>query len=209
MVAMSRPDPAPKRGRPRDEDAERRLLSAALEVYGERGWYGLTANEVIRRANVGKTTFYMRWSNVGDLLYQAFDEVLLPMRTEDSSATDIRDLLLTQGRLMAGLYLAPARVAFVRAMAESEVGPPAVRRVRDEVFMKVVRHTRTRVSAAISAHDLPHGMSATNLLELFEGAIFMHFTSGLGPDVRPSADEVEAYVEQLTDQILTLVKVDA
>ena len=39
------------RGRPADPDIERRVIAAALSVYGEVGWAGFTLDRVARRAH--------------------------------------------------------------------------------------------------------------------------------------------------------------
>jgi AcrR family transcriptional regulator len=63
--------PSGLRGRPRDPEREQRVLVAAIEEYSERGWAGLTMDGVARRAGVGKSTIYLRWTNKEDLLAAA------------------------------------------------------------------------------------------------------------------------------------------
>lgn len=66
-------DPTPRRrGRPRDPDRETRILEATIAEYAERGWSGLTMDAVARRARVGKSTIYLRWSDREGLLVDAF-----------------------------------------------------------------------------------------------------------------------------------------
>ena len=72
------------RGRPRDPERERRVLVAAIEEYAERGWAGLTMDGVAKRAGVGKSTIYLRWTNKEDLLaaaVQTMAEGLQPIDT--------------------------------------------------------------------------------------------------------------------------------
>lgn len=59
------------RGRPRTPGAEERILDAALAEYGEHGWSGFTMDAVARRARVGKSTVYLRWSDKDALLTDA------------------------------------------------------------------------------------------------------------------------------------------
>lgn len=63
--------PASPRGRPRDPEREARVLVAAIEEYSERGWAGLTMDGVAKRAGVGKSTIYLRWSNKEELVAAA------------------------------------------------------------------------------------------------------------------------------------------
>ena len=74
----------PPRGRPRDPERERRVLQAAIEEYSERGWAGLTMDGVAKRAGVGKSTIYLRWTNKEDLLAAAvlgLAEEVVPLDT--------------------------------------------------------------------------------------------------------------------------------
>jgi len=59
------------RGRPRTPGAEDKILGAALDEYGERGWAGFTMDGVARRAGVGKSTVYLRWPDKDALLTDA------------------------------------------------------------------------------------------------------------------------------------------
>ncbi len=58
-------------GRPRDPELEARALEATLTVFGEKGWTGLTIEEVSSRARVGKSSIYLRWKDKETLLAAA------------------------------------------------------------------------------------------------------------------------------------------
>lgn len=60
------------------------MLVAAIEEYSERGWAGLTMDGVAKRAGVGKSTIYLRWSNKEDLLAAAIQGMstgMIPLDT--------------------------------------------------------------------------------------------------------------------------------
>src|SRR5262245_47176042 len=59
------------RGRPRTPGAEKKIIDAALDEYGEHGWSGFTMDGVARRAGVGKSTVYLRWQDKDSLLTEA------------------------------------------------------------------------------------------------------------------------------------------
>jgi len=59
------------RGRPRTPGAEEKILTAALDEYGQRGWSGFTMDAVARRAGVSKSTVYLRWADKDALLTDA------------------------------------------------------------------------------------------------------------------------------------------
>lgn len=67
---MDRPDSRPA-GRPRDADADDRIIDAALAEYAAHGHAGYSLNGVARRAGVGKSSIYLRWADKESLLVDA------------------------------------------------------------------------------------------------------------------------------------------
>lgn len=67
---MDRPESRPA-GRPRDADADDRIIDAALAEYAAHGHAGYSLNGVARRAGVGKSSIYLRWSDKESLLVDA------------------------------------------------------------------------------------------------------------------------------------------
>lgn len=67
---MDRPDSRPA-GRPRDADADDRIIDAALAEYAAHGRAGYSLNGVARRAGVGKSSIYLRWADKESLLVDA------------------------------------------------------------------------------------------------------------------------------------------
>ncbi|OMI38995.1 putative TetR family transcriptional regulator [Streptomyces sparsogenes DSM 40356] len=57
-----------RRGRPRSENADVRILEAAHELLVERGYDRFAIDEVAARAAVAKTTLYRRWPTKDHLL---------------------------------------------------------------------------------------------------------------------------------------------
>lgn len=85
MTSEGRTAGAP-RGRPRDPERERRVLVAAIEEYSERGWAGLTMDGVAKRAGVGKSTIYLRWTNKEDLLAAAVQGLAADVEPVDNGS---------------------------------------------------------------------------------------------------------------------------
>lgn len=55
-------------GRPRSEQADRAIMTAALDLFAESGPAGLCIEQVAARAGVGKATIYRRWPGKEDML---------------------------------------------------------------------------------------------------------------------------------------------
>ncbi|WP_116948214.1 TetR/AcrR family transcriptional regulator [Jiangella endophytica] len=80
---MSRTEP--RRGRPRDPEADRRIREAAAGLLLERGIDGMTVDAVAERAGVGKATLYRRWSGKDELVLAAAEALFaLEVRVPDT-----------------------------------------------------------------------------------------------------------------------------
>lgn len=64
-----------KRGRPRDPEADSRILTAAADLILRFGYERMTVDAVAARAQVGKATVYRRWAKKEDLAVAAMGEL--------------------------------------------------------------------------------------------------------------------------------------
>jgi AcrR family transcriptional regulator len=69
--ASRRAPQARRPGRPRSEQADQAILSAALELFAECGPDALCIEQVAAKAGVGKATIYRRWPGKEDMLVDA------------------------------------------------------------------------------------------------------------------------------------------
>lgn len=78
-------------GRPRDADADRRILRACVELLTEVGAEATTMSAVIQRSGVARATVYRRWPNRESLLIAALRELKGrgPVPFSGDLATDI------------------------------------------------------------------------------------------------------------------------
>jgi AcrR family transcriptional regulator len=85
----------PRRGRPRDPDAEPRIRRYAVQLLLERGFDGMTVDDVAEAAGVGKATIYRRWASkellANDAMAQMFD-IEIPDADTGSIAGDLQQV---------------------------------------------------------------------------------------------------------------------
>ncbi|HEU4945617.1 MAG TPA: TetR/AcrR family transcriptional regulator [Kribbella sp.] len=85
----------PRRGRPRDPEAEPRIRRYAVQLLLERGFDGMTVDDVAEAAGVGKATIYRRWASkeqlANDAMAQLFD-IEIPDADTGSMAGDLRQV---------------------------------------------------------------------------------------------------------------------
>ena len=75
---------ATRRGRPRDEAVDQRVLSAAWGLLHAGGYAALNVDDVAERAGVAKTTLYRRWPTKDHLAIAAAAQVLGEVPIPDS-----------------------------------------------------------------------------------------------------------------------------
>lgn len=67
---------SPRRGRPPNPQLRERVLTAALELFAERGYDATSVNEVVVRAGVTKGAMYHYFTAKEDLLYEIYRGLL-------------------------------------------------------------------------------------------------------------------------------------
>ncbi len=63
-------------GRPRSAKSHQAILKAAIELFAEEGFRGVSMEAVAGHAGVGKTTIYRRWNSKEDLILDAIKSEL-------------------------------------------------------------------------------------------------------------------------------------
>jgi AcrR family transcriptional regulator len=94
-AADCRAPQARRPGRPRSEQADQAILSAALELFAEYGPEALCIEQVAAKAGVGKATIYRRWPGKEDMLVDALAAIGVPLPEPQGKSvrTDLTALL--------------------------------------------------------------------------------------------------------------------
>ena len=72
--ASARPRGRPPRGTSSPDATRRRILDAALDVFGERGYHAAAVDEIVARADASKGTFYFHFPNKQGIFLALADE---------------------------------------------------------------------------------------------------------------------------------------
>lgn len=111
------------RGRRRDPAVDNRILAAALAEYGRTGWAAFTMDGVARRAGVGKSSVYLRWTSKEQLLADALEMQSRPLTTVDTGSFAGDAAALATALMLH--FLDPAGWATVRVAVDAVVEPAA------------------------------------------------------------------------------------
>ncbi|WP_179271542.1 TetR/AcrR family transcriptional regulator [Actinomadura meyerae] len=173
--------PAGRRGRPRSEAADARILDAALESLLERGYDRFSVDEVAMRAGVAKTTLYRRWPTKDHLI------VTVVARLQDSVPVeytgDVReDLTRYLGEIVAGLHRMrragrPAASGDASAGLVAEVAAAAARHADVGAAVQAMFHRRnalvlTLLERARESGELHAGVEPEVLFDQLAGALY-------------------------------------
>lgn len=194
-----------RRGRPADLDLERRVLAAALTVYGEVGWAGFTRDRVARRAPVGKAALYRRWPTKEDLLLAALEH-LAEAPEEGADPADLRGCLIGIAGQVIDMFVGPKALVLPRVLIEAAQYPPQF----DEMVQHIVRArfgvARTVIQAAVDRGELPGGTPPDLIIDAIMGRVISLIV--LTPGARRSgiSSAREHYAASVTDFVLQAVK---
>ena len=191
-------------GRPRHADTEERAYRAVLELFGQKGFDGMSLDAVAQTAGVGKSSIYLRWKNKRELLLEAIKDMESHHVYPDDEGLGIRDYLISYGRGRAQLYLGEYGAAMVSLISASYVHPAEFQDLLAESISRGVLQAVDRIARAVDDGELPAGLAATDLLSALEGAIFFRlFIYRQDPSTEPlSAANLDATINRLVDVLL-------
>ena len=108
-------------GRPTREEAERRhrtLLTTAFRLFLEKGWDGVSVDEISRQSGVAKGFIYARYADKGALFVEAIERLMADavgtLHLAEPPPDDIEQGLFAFGRKLLDLVLTPEALAFHR-----------------------------------------------------------------------------------------------
>jgi AcrR family transcriptional regulator len=193
-------------GRPRSRAAEEAILKAALALFLDHGVEGASIERIARRAGVGKTTIYRRWSSKEELLAQAIGRV-----REDAE----RDIGVTDFRDFAELPLGPTLHRMMEAGAElmasddnrkllarligSVQGHPRLLAIYWETYLRPRREAfGVLLDRAKARGELPASADTAMLQDMMGGAMLHRLLIDPAP---PTAEDLRDYFGRLLQQL--------
>lgn len=174
-MQASQPQDLPRpRGRPRDPAMERRILEAAILLYGQQGWRGFNFDLLSKAARVGKDALYRRWPTRSALLNDALRGHWVEVESIDEGS--LRADLLTLGYAVFDAFTGPygAVALYLRADTQSF---PEVREFADPWREYMVQQGRAIVRRAVAREEIPAATRPALILDILIGAIINHVVS--------------------------------
>jgi AcrR family transcriptional regulator len=167
-------------GRPRDERADRAIISAALQLIAENGVRDLRMDDVADRARVGKATIYRRYSSKDELVTAAVAALVSEITVPDTGSTRGDLLALMRGAVDVYSGSVEARVmpSLVEAMnRDSELA----RFVREGFLAERRAALRAVLERGIERGDLRRDLDLELGMDVLGGPLFYRLLVTGGP----------------------------
>ncbi len=188
--------PAPQRGRPRSEQADRAIMAAALELLAERGIAGMSIEEVASRAGVGKATVYRRWSSKGALALDAFLAEFRQQQPLPDTGSLRGDLVASLRAWVRAVTRTPVGRILADLIGEMQADKDLAVSYREQVLEPLRQQHRIMLDRAIARGELPAGTDREVALDLMFGAAQHRLLLGHLP-------LTERFVRQIVDVIVS------
>jgi AcrR family transcriptional regulator len=183
-------------GRPRDPQADRAILDAAIELFVKQGYEAMSMEGIADRARVGKTTIYRRWPSKEELVVDAIDELIMDVEPVDTGSLR-RDLVELLTQLQVVLTSSRAGEVFPRMIPHVAGGTPLGRAYLRRVIEPRFAMLRSTLGHAVERGELPPGVDPELLRGLLVGPLLMWKL--IGRLTRKGARE---RAEQIVDAVL-------
>jgi AcrR family transcriptional regulator len=159
-------------GRPRDPQADRAILDAAIDLFVKYGFEAMSMEGIADRAGVGKTTIYRRWPSKEELVVDAIDELIMDVEPLDTGSLR-RDLVELLTQLQGVLTSSRAGEVFPRMIPHVAGGTPLGRAYLRRVIEPRFAMLRLTLAHAEERGELPAGVDPELLRGLLVGPLLM------------------------------------
>jgi AcrR family transcriptional regulator len=187
------PKPERGRGRPRDEDARKRILRAALDLMNETGFAQVTAEAIAERAGTGKATVYRWWPNKAAVVIEAFREAItpeLPLKDTGSLHNDLTAQARNFARVLSGPGGRMLRSFIVAARSDPDVAA-AYRSIWSEPRRAEAREMLRRKQAT---GQMRNDIDVDLVLDSLYGPLYYRFLVKNEPPSQQYAEAVAKFV---------------
>jgi AcrR family transcriptional regulator len=185
------PDVRRKRGRPRDPEADGRILASASSLILLRGFDSMTVDEVATNAGVGKATVYRRWARKEDLAVAAMEQLYRDeMPFPDTGS--IREDLVAMYTSALTFINSPAGTDYIRTTIKESMRDERIATLYREASLRVEQHAVSVFERAIARGEVRADMPMTSAVQLISGIIANRAISG---QEMPGLDELDQLVD--------------
>ena len=180
-----------KRGRPRDPEADGRILEAAAALMLAHGFDNMTVDDVAARAEVGKATVYRRWAKKEDLAVAAMQQLYdAQMPTPDTGS--IRGDLHQSFTDVLAFANSEAGAAYLRTCVAESIRDPRIDALYRADNERAEAGARQMFKRAIARGEVRPDVNLSAAVELLAGILLVRTITSVP---MPAAREVDGLVD--------------
>ncbi|MGW6934364.1 TetR/AcrR family transcriptional regulator [Lentzea sp. NPDC054927] len=179
-------------GRPRDPEADHAILTAAFELFLERGLDGTSIEQVAKRAGVTRATVYRRFATKEELLFSVIE---LP---RDVAALDPGRMAVAPPEEIVRGWAALMSTAQAIQLLRRLVGASADNFPLMQRYWELFIAPRRAVLKDVVRPGFPPGTDLDVVVDMAAGALFYRVLTR--PEQYPPA-ELETYLHKVLHQI--------
>ncbi|MCX6590731.1 MAG: TetR/AcrR family transcriptional regulator [Acidobacteria bacterium] len=166
-----------KPGRPRDDEAEQRILDVTLDHLSRFGYSRMSIDGIAQAAQVSKPTIYRRWPGKEDLAVAAVArlQVSEPPVTGDDTVTALTAILTNFRRSL----LRPRGMALLgTVLAEEEHAPRLITLFRERIVSPRRAMLRTVLERAAARGELQPEADLDAAVAMLVGSFYARYLAG-------------------------------
>jgi len=185
------PEVRRKRGRPRDPEADGRILAAASALILMRGFESMTVDEVASSAGVGKATVYRRWSRKEDLAVAAMEQLYrdeVPTADTGSIRGDLRAMFAS----FLTFANSPAGVDYVRTSIKESMRDERIANLYREASQRAEHSGAEIFQRAMDRGEVRRDIHLTAAVQFIGSLVAARAITSQDP---PGLDELDGLVE--------------
>jgi AcrR family transcriptional regulator len=170
----------------RGQKVRKAVLAATLLELADRGYAGLSIEDVARRAGVNKTTVYRRWGDRQSLVIDTLTDEMAVVTIPDTGTIegDLRAWALALIRALTS----PVGQAMVNTMLIGGADIPEVADAKRRFFDERLHRAQPMIVRAIQRGELPPGTGPIQLLKTVIAPIYLQLLVTAEPIGETTAD---------------------
>lgn len=189
-----------KRGRPRNVETQKSILSASYDLLLENGFGAVTVEKIAERAGVSKTTIYKWWPNKAAVVMDGFLSAASARLPLPDTGSVFNDILIHATNLARFLTSREGEI-IKELIGEGQFDSGLAEAYRTRYFDPRRLEARQLMERGIQRGELKENLDIELSIDLIYGPIFYRLLV-IGEDL----DDV--YVENLVEYAFTGIKSD-
>ncbi|WP_175282541.1 TetR/AcrR family transcriptional regulator [Bacillus toyonensis] len=159
-----------KRGRPRNIETQKAILSASYELLLESGFKAVTVDKIADRAKVSKATIYKWWPNKAAVVMDGFLSAAarLPVPDTGSALTDI----LTHATSLGSFLISREGTIITELVGEGQFDSKLAEEYRARYFQPRRLQAKQLLEKGIKRGELKENLDVDLSIDLIYGPIF-------------------------------------